>query len=620
MATFGVPSWRDEDKDEDLLGTGAIGGTTTTGGNAASAFGTQEVPNFAPAAPAAPTAAADDQFDLSKTELFRAASKTALDQLQGNVPGWTEQAGEARDAFNAAQAQNEASVRDQLLGLGLRDSGTWAQEGIVRPEQEQLAQRNEFERGLIADRAQLAREQQTAGNTAIANLMGLQQTGEIAQAQLGQDTWKTLRAEELTKAGWTEEAAQAQIQREFEGLQADMDRTLQREVEAGRMTLEQAKLAETVRQFDTEDAWNRYALSQNLSMEQAKLAWQTNERIATQAFQMQESTLDRQLQREVEAGRLTLEQTKLAQQAAQFATELEWQKEATRLGLEMDEAKMVWQASESALDRAHDAQMQLIAQEFELKGMNLAAVLQYVQDMDPTQAADIINNLAIEAGLTYTDDEGNEVQGIRPVVPPAAGTGAPGTLRAVDTTTLVDIARAGGFIGMDTFDVTPEMLSRMETSFTSAVNKLEAGSSLTANEAAMVAKAGAAGVDVGVPVVQSLFTGNITARVGEGESGWQRWTLTPEAVSWATENTGSLFVTPGGKVYEVVGSWNPPNDSDHRNDAGYLIFKDAETGVTYNLSNGFQTTPRTGDGFVPVLPGMNPATYSEVPEREVEPR
>jgi hypothetical protein len=111
-STFSVPSWRDPNE-EDLLGQGALG-QTQTGQNVSSAFGAGDktVPNPAPTSPN------QSPFDITNTELFKQSATTAKSQLAGELPGWTAQANQAREAFQAAQAQEQAKIREQLMGAG----------------------------------------------------------------------------------------------------------------------------------------------------------------------------------------------------------------------------------------------------------------------------------------------------------------------------------------------------------------------------------------------------------------------------------------------------------------------------------------------------------------------
>ncbi len=133
-----------------------------------------------------PATAGDKPFDVQDTELFKASQKATLEQLAGETPGFEAQATEGREAMKQAQAQRAKSIREGLVGSGFRDTGRFLEEGIIAPEQQTMAERAEFERGLIADRAAKSREQVIQGQAAAQNLIGLLQSGELTQQELAQ--------------------------------------------------------------------------------------------------------------------------------------------------------------------------------------------------------------------------------------------------------------------------------------------------------------------------------------------------------------------------------------------------------------------------------------------------
>jgi hypothetical protein len=475
------------------------------------------------------------------------------------------------------------------------------QEGVIRPAQEQAAQRGAFERDLIAQRADLVRQQQQAGQTAIGTLLGVQQQGEIAASANKMEEWKTLRAEELTKQGWTHDEAMAQADREWQSGEKGLDRELNWAVAQGEIKMEEKKLVENARQFNTQQDFNKWALEQGWNQDAIDRAWKTSERIASQEFTATEATLDRQLQKDIADGNITVEMAKLAQQASQFNTQLEWEKEATRLGLDMETAKMAWQTSENNIGRAFTLQMATVQHQFDIQGISLTAVMSYIQDMDPIQAATILNDLAIDAGLTYTDDNGNEVAGIRPIVQRQQGTGAVGTFAGLDLQT---IGNLGTMLGINTYGGQPtaQQASDIETAINTAATAYQAGQPITGTQAKVLVEATRAGLNTGVQLATALPANNVVSRVGEGGAGYQRWALSAEAKTWAEQNQGGLYVSPTGAVYKVVGSWDPPDEMSHRNEAGYITFQDMDSGKTYNLSTGWINTPDNGSSLVKSLP------------------
>lgn len=166
-------------------------------------------PAPAPAAPAptrgiAPTTAGllapaeEKPFDIEETELFKASQKATLEQLAGEAPGFEAQATIGREQLKAAQTQRAKSIREGLVGAGFRDTGKFLEEGILAPAQQTFAERSEFERGLIADRASKAREQVIQGQAAATNLINLLQSGKLTQEELASQ--KDLLSLSLTSA------------------------------------------------------------------------------------------------------------------------------------------------------------------------------------------------------------------------------------------------------------------------------------------------------------------------------------------------------------------------------------------------------------------------------------
>jgi hypothetical protein len=153
-------------------------------------------------------------FNIADTELFKQSQATAASQLRGETPGFDTGATETRESLKLAQAQREKTIREQLAqrGIGV-DDGRFAQEGIIKPEQEQFREREQLERQLLSDKSAQQRATIAQGQQASAGLLGLLSGQQQAQEQLKQTG--TLTREQLASQ---EKTALAQIQAESQRL------------------------------------------------------------------------------------------------------------------------------------------------------------------------------------------------------------------------------------------------------------------------------------------------------------------------------------------------------------------------------------------------------------------
>lgn len=86
-----------------------------------------------------------------------------------------------------------------------------------------------------------------------------------------------------------------------------------------------------------------------------------------------DKALDRELTKEVESGRLSIQEKQLAQTAVQFADEIEFKKFALQSGVNEAAAQRIWQSSESAFDRSGAKDLKIMEIESQTNLMNLKA-------------------------------------------------------------------------------------------------------------------------------------------------------------------------------------------------------------------------------------------------------
>lgn len=378
---------------------------------------------------------------------------------------------------------------------------------------------------------------------AVQNDKELANRVEIATMQTDLERWKQGRVEAMQQAGFDQETALLRAQQEYEAVQADLDRQLTREVEQGRLSLEEKKLAQDASQFQSQQDFERWALEQGWSQDAIARSWQASENATQRAFLTQQANLDRILQSAIEQGKLNVEWEQLAQQARQFDTEMEFQQWAMEQGWEQDAIARSWQASEYAQDRALQLQMQAVDNELQRYGINLAAVMPYLESLPPEQAAAAFNALAGSAGFTYTDANGNEVPGFPPADESAV----------------------------------------MQTEIDDSWMQLQTSGTITGTQAADLLQAwynGSAPEDFN-PSTTYLQGADLGDYMYDppGKDGKRGWYLKQSAVDWAEANLNQYFVRDG-QLVQLIGYYQP--SGDQQDDQGYITYRNVVTGDTIN--------------------------------------
>lgn len=358
----------------------------------------------------------------------------------------------------------------------------------------------------------------------------------ITQMQIDTEKWKTDRAESLTKAGWTFEEAQAKLDRDLQTTLTEKQLVLNEKIATGQLTQAQAELAQQASQFTSQLDWEKEATKLGLDAEQSKMAWETNERVASQTFARTEADLDRQLDREIEQGKLTIQEKELAQQASQIAIQqdqLAWQKEATKLGLDDAAAERVWQSSEAALERVNTANMKQVEMAFMEKGWNYQTLIGNLDNLDEKQAAALISQSAIMAGLTYqtTDENGDTIT-------------VPG-LKTIPYKDITGVWQSGELLTGNDYDA---MLGDFD-------KYVEQGIAIDSNDVSLEG-----------------------TRFFEYDNG--RWKLTSGAKESMSELKGKVMKSQSGNLYEFAG---------YKEAVGLgvpiLVFKDVKTGDSKIVMN-----------------------------------
>lgn len=242
-----------------------------------------------------------------------------------------------------------------------------------------------------------------------------------------------------------------------------------------------------------------------------------------QQFLSSESTLDRQLQREIESGRLTLEEKELAQNASQFDSKLDFDRWATQQGLDQQVADRVWQSSEQALDRAATLKLTEIQNAFEARNLDFQAFMGQLQNMPGTQAAQVMMDIGNKLGMNIKPLSSSEQ-----------------AQEAVDV----------------------------------VMPKLQTGEKITAEEFAAIKSS---------PQWQSIPTKSQipSMEVKYDSHGLNAWRLSNEAKTWLDSNPNALIKGDDGQLYRIASYYQPStNDWSQRNTRATVTLENVVTGAT----------------------------------------
>jgi hypothetical protein len=282
--------------------------------------------------------------------------------------GVTEFQQRATSAENAANRGLELAMQsnDQVFQGNMQNAQQSFQYGMALNDQQFEAVQNDINRQL-----QLAMQN---NDYAMAyELQNFKQQFEGTQAELeranalemqdlafNQEKWMQGREEALTAAGWDKEDARLQASFEQERWSTQYNAELEKALQSGQ------------NQFEAE---------------------QTAMQLATTVA---EASLDRQLTREVEAGKLTLEEARITQQAMQFDDELEFRQSELAATLTEAEKSRIWESTENIADRSHESQMTYLRNKL---GVEFGTVMAAIEGMDPTQQAEYLRTIAAESGF-----------------------------------------------------------------------------------------------------------------------------------------------------------------------------------------------------------------------------
>lgn len=339
-----------------------------------------------------------------------------------------------------------------------------------------------------------------------------------------QEKWKQGRTEELTKLGWSQEEAMQQTQIENDKFMQAFEWKKKELIQQGMQDFEAEQAAKQI------------------------------------AHQSSESNLERQLQREVENGRISLEEKRLMQDASQFKSKQEFDQWAVMKGIESQEADRLWQSGESAKDRAFDAQLQQIEQEFVMKGKKFNEVMAGLADANPEQAAATLKQMAVEAGLTYMEN-GEIKQGIK----------------ELDEEQMED--------------------AMVENQMQSIRSKVDQGINLSEEEYETYKNTGSSPRIFDAQNKNEMFEYTYDAR--DSNKGKRAYRFKADAWNWVNSNKGKVIQDPyTGGLFMVEDFWEPGTSKNDKNKWGHVLLKSLKTGESFKWQGGPTVKQQEGTGYI----------------------
>jgi hypothetical protein len=543
----------------------------------------------------------DNDFEFQKWATERGFDEKAIDR-----------------AWQDSQQEKQISSTEKVAFAGLSlDERKLAETG------RQFDTRFEFD--VWAEQNQLDEAQRTRVWGAIMQEKSMAHERDLSLLQTDTEKWKIIQAENLTKMGWDQETALTIANLNAQSLEKDLDRQLEAQIQRGLLDSKDKDRVLAATQFASQQEFNVWAEQNQISQADADRIWQSSEKAKDRVAVSLESSADRALQREVEAGRLSVEEWSIGLSAMNAANELEFQEWATKAGIDEAATQRAWESAEAAKTRQLEIGMTYLEQQFAEKNMALGTIMPFLETMDPEQAWKIVGDLAKEAGIevpevfTGTNAYRSELARVTNEKVKA------GTLTQKEATYALEASKAGidtqedfnawadeigGFSQQqkatiwDTIKTASSTVKQTTNTFETAVAAINAGDKVDVRDARAILDAIKTGksADIGIQVVPNSSDDlqKITEALrwvdGAGEK--NRWVLSKAADEWVTRNKGKIYEAANGRLYEVVGKHT---SSKTRKSSEYIEFRDIVTGniVGYSKtsSGGESRNPFFGEGY-----------------------
>jgi hypothetical protein len=295
-------------------------------------------------------------------------------QYQGNLTqqGWSHES--AMQATEIQAAINKDSL-DRELNKYIADQG-------FSMEDKKLAQ----EAVLAGDELSFKKWAAESGYTQDA----IARAWQSAENALARTSEETQNREKIQAAAY----------------QSELDRSLTRDIEAGKLSQADKELAQQAVQFNTEEEYKKWAVGQGILETQATQAWQSAENAKDRA----QSLVIANNQLYLETQKLTasidqfdktygLESSKYASSLTQWQSEFNQKVKEYDTASGLEKAKLAQDLQIANNQMNNSIMLATLDNEFKLKGISLEAVLNNLGDLDPTSAADTFVEAMKQAGL-----------------------------------------------------------------------------------------------------------------------------------------------------------------------------------------------------------------------------
>ena len=194
------------------------------------------------------------------------------------------------------------------------------------------------------------------------------------------------------EGGWNQD----EIQRAWQASQNESERELQRELTYADLSQQERQLAEQSRQFDSKEAFDRYALEQGIAQEVADRSWQASQ-----------SQLDREQQ-------TTLQNVELTQDNAQFLSDLNLRQEIAGDQSDQWRTEMTQRTAELAqlqnqFDVSTGLERERLGQEMEALQAEITSRMELLNtELAAQESLALINNTAEEDQLRLQIDANSQ--------------------------------------------------------------------------------------------------------------------------------------------------------------------------------------------------------------------
>ncbi|RPJ55912.1 MAG: hypothetical protein EHM12_11125 [Dehalococcoidia bacterium] len=493
---------------------------------------------------------------------------------------FTEEQNSMNRALESSLQLGNQQFQEKMLGLKEKvdmnlmiTDQQWkaTQSDLDRQLQDAIATKN-----ITAQQQIIKMQQEFQG---LQNDLNRKQETDIQNMVINQDKWKTDRTEQLTKLGWKQDEAMQQSQFENQKYMQDYD-------------------------------WKKKEL-----MQQGMNQFEAEQQAKQWAYHSKESDLDRQLQKEIESGRIRLEDRKLLQDSQQFKDKQSFDKWAIEQGIDQQKADRIWQSGENALNRTHDIYMEQIKEEFQKKGMDLQYIMSQIENMNPDQAAAALKKIAEDSGITYNSSltqtqigqtylskynlESLDKPGLTPdqigkmyseikskwlTDAKSLGVSESDAIKIIDN--YVDKRNDDGKIysitGKGLKPTSEGVINKIKNDivFEQALAKIDEGQKLTTEEYASLASSG----KFKTAPYFGTDTIEYTQDARGNTVGYRAWRFKDDVYNWIQSNQGNIFVDQNGDLVKLTGFYEPGTNKDDRLTKAYMTFERLKDNSTYNYN------------------------------------